>query len=76
MGKIRYKEFYESVAENCIGLDELVNDWLDTNPDILVKDIKLAFSTSDSYLPIAIVLVAYEVVKKEEEVKTYPLFKE
>lgn len=68
MGKIRYKEFYETVSEGCHGLDEMLNEWLDDNPDVVVKDIKFNFSTSDNYLPMAIALIAYERVKKEEEV--------
>ena len=68
MGKIRYKEFYETVAEECRGLDEILNEWLDDNPNVVVKDIKFNFSTCENYLPMAIALVAYEVVKKEVEV--------
>lgn len=68
MSKIRYKEFYETVAEGCSGLDETLNEWLDNNPNVVVKDIKFNFSMSENYLPMAIALVAYEVVKKEPEV--------
>lgn len=68
MSKIRYKEFYETVAEGCNGLDEMLNEWLDKNPNVIVKDIKFNFSTCENYLPMAIALVAYEIVKKEEEV--------
>lgn len=68
MGKIRYKEFYETVAEGCRGLDEMLNEWLDDNPNVIVKDIKFNFSMSENYLPIAIALVAYVVVRNEEEV--------
>lgn len=68
MGKIRYKEFYEGVAKGYHKLDKSLNDWLDANPDVVVKDIKFSFSSSDSHLPMAIALVAYEIVKKEEEV--------
>lgn len=68
MGKIRYKEFYENISEGCCGLDDMLNEWLDDNPDVVVKDIKFNFSMSENYLPMAIALVAYEVVKKEEEV--------
>lgn len=70
MDKIRYKEFYETVANECRGLDEVLNEWLDDNPDVVVKDIKFNFSMSESYLPMAIALVAYERVKKEEEVNS------
>lgn len=68
MAKIRYKEFYESVAEGSCGLDEMLNEWLDDNPDVTIKDIKFNFSMNDNYLPMAIALVAYEKVKKEEGV--------
>lgn len=68
MVKIRYKEFYESISMGSAGLDEMLNDWLNANPDVIVKDIKFSFSTGGSYLPMAIALVAYEEVKKEKEV--------
>lgn len=68
MAKIRYKEFYESVAKGSCGLDEKLNEWLDDNPDVTIKDIKFNFGMSDNYLPMAIALVAYEKVKKEEEI--------
>ena len=68
MAKIRYKEFYESIVEGSCGLDEMLNEWLDSNPDIIVKDIKFNFSMGGSFMPMAIALVAYEVVKKEDEV--------
>ena len=67
MSKIRYKEFYETEGSN--RLDKSLNDWLDANPDVVIKDMKFSFNSGyGSYLPMAIALVAYEVVKKEEEV--------
>lgn len=68
MSKVKYKEFYETITRDCPGLDNQLNKWLDANPDVVIKDIKLSSNVSDGYSRMAIALVAYEVVKKEEEV--------
>lgn len=67
MSKVRYKEFYETVAKGYAGLDNQLNKWLDANPDVVVKDIKFSFCVSDGYSRMAIALVAYEIMKEKEE---------
>lgn len=67
MRKIRYKEFYETITRDCPGLDNQLNKWLNANPDVVVKDIKLSSNVSDGYSRMAIALVAYEIVKEKEK---------